>query len=189
MGVVQKCRRFSRFAKTRQVFCSFSIVTLVGLLGASPDRIQVVAMVGDRALTTRQLHLELVLESQKLGPFSEAEKRSAIERLVLQEMVAEENRLTGLPQPDAKRIQAELLKTQRGLGKSWASFVSRFGWRDSEWNQSIAKRLAVEDALLLRVQASRSTGPVSDVLRDWNDQLRTRYRVRMLEWESAASGF
>jgi hypothetical protein len=137
-------------------------------------------MVGDRALTTRHLELDLVLEHRRAGNFSAGERASGVERLILQEMVFEENRLTGLPSPDSKRVQALLSDLQRQLGKAWPS---NQGFRESEWIQAISKRLAVEDALLLRIQASRGNPQAGDVLRDWSDQLRTRYRVRMLEWE------
>ena len=178
---------------------------LAGLLASSlssfaaPSKtveINVLARVAGRVVTDRQVLLDALLESPAVY-FAHMKPRDlpkdifdrSLQRVVVQVMILEENRLVGREKNDEQAVTAALVKFKRTIGSNLKAFQTQFELTDADLRDRISQKALVNRILEARVRTVITDGEAGTAreesarraIDDWLKQLRSRYRVQYLK--------
>ena len=170
------------------------------------DSNRVMVLVSGRAITERQVWMDTYLENPKLWKLESkdrsllSQKEQSLQRLILQAMIVEENRILRSGTISDSELQKDFVRVRAGFGKEWKDFLKAFGTSESEVQRRLGPRLLVAKAVAERIHTLSSTktattskpGMKDDEIREraalsiqeWIKQLRSRYRVQELDREA-----
>lgn len=171
----------------------------------SQDEIQILGLVAGRAISNRQVEIDLILENpflfQKSGAefVDKARLESGLNRVMTQYMVIEELKVIGEANVPAKELESALTDFKKHMGpKAWKSFLEDYEMTEPLVRDRLAEKLQVQRAIDDRVKLALSaqaatpgenrTPPQREALmrksiEDWVSQLRTRYRVQIFRYK------
>jgi hypothetical protein len=173
----------------------------------SQDEIKVLALVSGRAISDRQVLIDLILENPALYKnlgisfVNQSLMDSGLNRVMTQLMILEELKVIGDVRVSVKELESglSLLKKQMGA-QGWNNFLIEFELTEPIVRERLSEKLQVQRALdermrlALSVQApagvpsSKKVAPSRDEivkksLEEWISQLKSRYRVQVFHYK------
>ena len=174
--------------------------TPVAANDAKIHSMSVLAMAASRAITDRQVAIDLILNepsryaSKKFTGFSEAEIEQGLSRVITQVLVLEEARIVGSDRVSKTQLDSEMAQLLRRMGaQAWKHFLAEYGTSEADVRAHVEQRMLVQNAISARVKTAlapsleTSKGQSSEDLarqsiEEWLKQLKARYRVQMFRY-------
>jgi hypothetical protein len=162
------------------------------------NSMMVLALVGGRSINDRDLHISrglesvAVIENSLLTGFAAPTPREsevALQKYITEILVFEESRVLGAQSVTGPVLESEMTKRKTVLGsKKWNQWLVSLDATEAEIRRRLEQKLIVEKIIEERVKVAsqREKDPnlamqeAQKSLKDWLDQLRSRYRVRRL---------
>jgi hypothetical protein len=88
-------------------------------------------------------------------------------------MVFEENRIFSYAEISSADLDQELKRLRGVFAERWKNFLQDFDLTDSDLRDILKKRLVLKQVVLSRTREG--------TLQEWLEQLKTRYRVQVLD--------
>jgi hypothetical protein len=170
----------------------------------SQHEIIILGLVSGRAVSDRQVKIDLVLENpvlyKTLG-ISFVTKElllSGLNRVMTQLMILEELKVIGDSKMDGKELEAQLSLLKKRLGpQGWKNFSDEFDISEPMVRERLSEKLQVERAidermkLVLTTQSpenSKKRGAsqeelVKKSIEEWMTQLKSRYRMQVFRYK------
>jgi hypothetical protein len=154
-------------------------------LEAKVIRIVNLAKLQDFVISDRQVAIDEAIEHpESFSESSRTEHRlsrekqdEALDRVLVQYMIVEENRLFANERVSDDEIKVEKTKLLKKFGdKKWRAFTSFYGLSEEELKQKLREKILFRKALATKLKSTRDN-PESGI-RDWIKQLKSRYKVQ-----------
>lgn len=174
-----------------------ALVACLGLHASEDASIKVMGLVAGRALSNRQVLLDIILENPKrvktegtswIGP---EEMSRGFDRCVTQRMIIEDLRIVGdgVNSIDQVSKRQKQLKNDLGIGR-YNQLLKDFELTDQAVREKLSQKIQVERALQEKVQLAFNTraekvepgqeaGLSKKAIEEWIAQLKARYRVQV----------
>lgn len=167
-----------------------SIVGLALLLWGAPIQAKVIRIVNlaklqDFVISDRQVAIDEAIERPESFSESNSSEHSlsrekqdeALDRVLVQYMIVEENRLFANERVSDDEIKAEKSRLLKKFGdKKWRAFSSFYELSEGELKQKLREKILFRKALATKLKSTRDN-PESGI-RDWIKQLKSRYKVQ-----------
>jgi hypothetical protein len=158
---------------------------------AAEVRVRILARVGGRSVSDREVELESYFSDPKRYVPSErrpptGELQSALlDRLLTEIMIEEENGVVGIEKVSPSETDAAVTTLKRDFSRNWESFLKEWELSDLEVRQRLNRRLLVDKALAARLRGAPPSAAdgAEQALQDWIRQLRARYRVETFRYD------
>jgi len=150
------------------------------------NSIQIWARVANTSITDRSILIESIIENPSLWSTSalnisiEAQNLS-FQRLLIQAMVLEENRIFRSENVTQDEVMRDFRKLERQLGAQFKNFSNYFELNDQKLKEKIFARILLEKSLKSRVKNYAQNLSERDqrrIIEDWISQLRGRYKIQ-----------
>lgn len=159
------------------------------------SHLRVVARVAGRSVTDRDVAIDLLLEHPELYrpgrglDFPTNEFDQALQTLLMQLMVDEENKILASASVDRDELQGSLNTVRKHI-KNWPAFMAEYDVKDAEVNQHLSQKIVVQKIIDSRVKVALSEVLSQDkaerqlraqkAIQDWISQLRSRYKIQRM---------
>jgi len=156
--------------------------------GAPIKKDNALARIAGRVITTRALLIEAKLDDPSLmdeeklraflSPASLPVRELVLNRLIVQEMLREENRIFASETVSDAEIDVETQAQRKAFGAEWKTFQANAELSNAETRDKIRSRLLLGKYIRTRTEAAlRDKVEPSTAIEDWVKQLRSRYKV------------
>lgn len=151
-----------------------------------PVQMTVLAKVVDYVVTDRQVAIDAALENPEnfVPPASGAAHyavrgaEAALDRVLIQHMISEENRLFASEKVAREEIRIEQQKIEKKFGaKKWKSFLDAFEVTSVEIEERLRQKILFRKALATKLRSAKDNAEKG--IQEWIRQLRSRYKVQI----------